>query len=377
VTARRFALVSSFAFTVACRPLRISSRSPLEVLRVMMSTTPVTGELLHLNVHQIEPNPHNPRQIYDEAALDALAASIQHWGQLQPVLVRRAEGAYQLVCGERRWLAHQRAGLEYVWARVIEADEEDLLPLALIENLQRVGLSHPEKIAALDQLAELTRARGLRRTAEHLGVDPSWLSRQLALQRDPVIFPSLESGRVSFGQAAELLRAPEMERVNLLERVVTSDGRVTTAMIRDWVEEARRRPQPLPRPATASTSARGDADATPVDLPPSPFLTLIAQLDALSAPATAADRAVLRELIARARALLAKARSLTPLSQQDRRTFVEMTCLNCGHLAGRVEEGTRFLVSQPGSASQRGRSWVCGRCSGTLIAGERGVHYGY
>jgi ParB/RepB/Spo0J family partition protein len=343
----------------------------------MMTHNAGTGELLQLPVHHIEPNPHNPRQVYDEAALDALASSIVHWGQLQPVIVRRAKGSYQLICGERRWLAHQRAGLDHVWARVIDAEDEDLLPLALIENLQRVGLSHAEKIAALDQLAELTRARGLRKTAEHLGVDAGWLSRQLAIHRDPIIFPSLESGRVSFGQAAELLRAPEAVRASLLERVVTAEGRVTTATVREWVEEARRRPQPLPLCEGAGVCSSDAVGGETPDLTHSPYRELIAQLEALGTPSTSADRAALRDLIALARSILAQARSLTPVPDHGRREFVEMSCLNCGYLAGRVEEGIGFLARSPDAASRRGRSWVCGRCSGALIAGERGAHYGY
>ena len=256
---------------------------------------------LLLPIDQIDPNPANPRRDFSEAALDPLAESIKTWGQLQPVVVRRVGERYELVCGERRWRAHRRAGLPTIWAVERDASEHDALALALIENLQRVDLSHAEKVAALDQLAEVARVAGLRQTARQLRVDPSWLSRQLAVRRDPVIFPALEDGRLNFGQAAELLRAPAHARRSLLDRALREKKPSPT--IRFWVEEART----LERRARATigaTLAAPPADESPDGQSTSPYRALLAQLEVLGRPRSTDDRAALGELVTRARQLL-------------------------------------------------------------------------
>jgi ParB/RepB/Spo0J family partition protein len=98
-------------------------------------------------------------------------------GQPQPIVVRRTGEGYEIVCGERQWRAHQRAGLpKDLGCRAHRQRRRDL-KLALIENLHRVDLSHAEKIAALDQLAELAAVTGLRKTASEIKVSPGWLSR--------------------------------------------------------------------------------------------------------------------------------------------------------------------------------------------------------
>src|SRR4051794_38125724 len=81
------------------------------------------AELLRLRLDEIRPDPRTPRRTFDEDALDQLADSIKCWGQLQPVVVRRMGDFYQLICGERRWRAHQRCGLDCIWA--IERDATD------------------------------------------------------------------------------------------------------------------------------------------------------------------------------------------------------------------------------------------------------------
>jgi len=258
---------------------------------------------LLLPAGQIVPNPDNPRQSFSEEALDQLAESIKRWGQLQPVLVRRVGQQYQLICGERRWRAHQRAGLDSIWAVERDATDQEVLALALVENLQRVDLSHAEKVAALDQLAEVAHAQGLRKTAMQLHVDAGWLSRQLSVRKDPVIFPALESGRLGFGQATELLRAPAHVRRPLLDQALRAKGRVPTATIRVWVEDARAlerqsRVGIAERLASRPGPARVDGGVV------SPFRELLEQLGTLGAPASAEDRAALEELVARAKQLL-------------------------------------------------------------------------
>jgi ParB family transcriptional regulator, chromosome partitioning protein len=103
----------------------------------------------------VTPNPRQPRQTFDEEALEELAASIREVGLLQPVVVRPVmPGHYELIMGERRWRASQRAGLDRIPAIVREAPDDDLLRDALIENLHREQLNALEEAAAYQQLLD-------------------------------------------------------------------------------------------------------------------------------------------------------------------------------------------------------------------------------
>lgn len=108
-----------------------------------------------LPVSQIEPHPDQPRRRFDEAALDELAASIAQRGVIQPIVVRALDnGRYQIVAGERRWRAAQKAQLHEIPALVRELSERDVMALALIENLQREDLNPIEEARAYNRLAE-------------------------------------------------------------------------------------------------------------------------------------------------------------------------------------------------------------------------------
>jgi ParB family chromosome partitioning protein len=113
------------------------------------------ASLRELPLADIAPNPRQPRTEFDDAALDALAASIRAVGVLQPVIVRPSgTGGYELVVGERRWRAARRAGLERIPAIVRDADDAELLRDALVENLHREDLNPLEEAAAYRQLLD-------------------------------------------------------------------------------------------------------------------------------------------------------------------------------------------------------------------------------
>ena len=113
------------------------------------------ASLRELPLDEIAPNHRQPRTEFDDEALDALAASIRAVGVLQPVVVRaRPDGSFELIVGERRWRAARRAGLDRIPAVVREADDQDLLRDALIENLHREDLNPLEEAAAYRQLLD-------------------------------------------------------------------------------------------------------------------------------------------------------------------------------------------------------------------------------
>jgi ParB family transcriptional regulator, chromosome partitioning protein len=118
-------------------------------------TDPATSAgLVEIPLNAIAPSTRQPRRSFDEQGLEELAASIRQLGLLQPVIVRRSAGGYELVAGERRWRAAARAGLERVPAVVIDTDESGALERALVENLQRADLNAIEEAAAYRQLMD-------------------------------------------------------------------------------------------------------------------------------------------------------------------------------------------------------------------------------
>src|SRR5919206_767520 len=193
------------------------------------------GPQLVLRVESIEPNPRNPRRAFNDAALAQLAQSMKRDGQIQPVVVRRVGQGWQLIAGERRWRAARLAGIATVSAIQREASDATAFRLALVENLHREDLSHQEQVEALDMLATMVDGQGLRHTAAELGISPGWLSRRLSMRQDPIVFPALEEGGITFVQASELLSAPVATRRTLLDRVLRAERKVSFDELRTWV----------------------------------------------------------------------------------------------------------------------------------------------
>lgn len=157
-------------------------------------------------VAAIRPLPGNPRKHFDEAALDELAASIAARGVIQPIIVRpTGPGAYQLVAGERRWRAAQKAQLHEIPALVRELDERDVMALALIENLQREDLNPVEEARAYQRLADeegMTQAD----IAKLVDKSRSHVANLQRLLNLPVqVLDLVEQGALSMGHARALI----------------------------------------------------------------------------------------------------------------------------------------------------------------------------
>ncbi|HCD28077.1 MAG TPA: chromosome partitioning protein ParB [Gammaproteobacteria bacterium] len=144
----------------AAIPDQPASQSPAENIpsgssAVLAPSAAVGEQIYSLAVEAIQPSQYQPRQVFDEAALDELAASIRQSGLLQPIVVRqRADGGYELIAGERRWRATQRAGLTQIAALVRPFSDREASALALIENIQREDLSALEESAGLARLRD-------------------------------------------------------------------------------------------------------------------------------------------------------------------------------------------------------------------------------
>ncbi|MFZ0495329.1 MAG: ParB/RepB/Spo0J family partition protein [Methylocella sp.] len=170
----------------------------------------------------LRPNPRNPRRNFGEEGLDELAASIKEKGIIQPLLARPLAGsadAYEIIAGERRWRAAQRAGLHEVPIVSFEADDRQALELAIIENVQRADLDPLEEAAGYERLGDeflYTQAD----LAKVIGKSRSHVSNCLRLLKLPERTKSLlRDGRISAGHARVLLSCAEPDA--LAEKIVT------------------------------------------------------------------------------------------------------------------------------------------------------------
>ena len=162
--------------------------------------------LEELPTELIRPNPAQPRKSFDQSSIATLAASIRQLGLLQPVVVRATgQGDYQIVMGERRWRAAQRAGLTTVPAVIVETDDRGALERALVENLHREDLSPIEEAHGYKQLIE---EAGLthEQLAEKVGLSrPSVTNALRLLELPPTVQAMLAEKKISAGHARALL----------------------------------------------------------------------------------------------------------------------------------------------------------------------------
>jgi ParB family chromosome partitioning protein len=201
-----------------------------------------------LPLDAIDPNPDQPRRVFDPEQLATLAESIRRHGVLQPVVVRRAGSRYQLLVGERRWRATREAGLATIPAVVADVEERDRLDIALVENVQRHDLNPIELAHAFRTLAEGGATQ--EEIGGRVGLDRSTVANHLRLLELPrELQEDVEGGRVSTGHAKALLSVDNPERRRHLRDRVVRDGlsvRATEELARD-VARPRKRPASKPR----------------------------------------------------------------------------------------------------------------------------------
>ncbi len=185
--------------------------------------TAATG-LDQIPVDLIDTNPFQPRRALPEASLKDLAESIRSTGLVQPVLLRRTDGRYQLVAGERRWRAARLAGLDAIPAIVRDLSDKETLELALTENLLREDLNSMEVARAFSALQERF---GLshEEIATRLGVNRSTVTNTLRLLRLPeAVQEKLSSGEISAGHARALLTLGSAAAQTQLAQLITRKG---------------------------------------------------------------------------------------------------------------------------------------------------------
>ena len=182
-------------------------------------------EFANLAIEEVHPNPNQPRTDFDEEALNELAESIRENGVITPITVRRmGEGNYQIVAGERRFRAAQMAGLERIPAYIREVDDDELLRVALVENIQREDLNAIEIALSYNSLAQgfgLTQEQ----IAEQVGKRRSTVANYMRLLTLPAeIQLGLKEGKIDMGHARALASVESAERqLEVYEKVVKGE----------------------------------------------------------------------------------------------------------------------------------------------------------
>jgi ParB family chromosome partitioning protein len=214
------------------------------------SETPPIREIMsagpqQIDIDLIDPSPYQPRTRFREEALEELARSIKASGIIQPLVVRPIAGRFQLIAGERRWRAAQRAGLTKVSAIVRQVSDELALEMTLVENIQREDLNAIETARAFDRLMEefqLTQES----VAERTGKDRATVANAVRLLKlEPTIQDWIEEGKLSAGHGRALLAVPDPQlrmryahrasrgglTVRQIERLAARRARSTTQVL--------------------------------------------------------------------------------------------------------------------------------------------------
>ncbi len=246
-----------------------------------VAASPDGTQLKLISVAAIEPLPGNPRKHFDEASLEELAASIAARGMIQPVIVRPKGTRYQLVAGERRWRAAQKARLHEIPALVRELTDREVMALALIENLQREDLNPVEEARAYQRLADeegMTQAE-IARMVEKSRSHIANIQRLLGLPT--AVLDLVEVGKLSMGHARALVG--HIDAVELAHKAVKES--LSVREIEKLVRKMAKSVAGKRDPNSANGSAGdGNADIAAVQSHLEEFLGLPVQIKADSDP---------------------------------------------------------------------------------------------
>jgi ParB family chromosome partitioning protein len=211
--------------------------------------------LLFCGIEEIHPNRSQPRKHFDESKLHELAESIKEKGILEPLVVRKVAEGYEIIVGERRWRAAQKAGLKEVPVLVKEAEDREVLELSLIENLQREDLNPIEEAEGFRRLLE--EGISQEELATRIGKDRTTISNTLRLLKLPIeVRNELLQHRITSGHARAILSLEAKEKQKELCALIIQKGlsvRAAEALAKRWSEK--------PKKAMPPTSKRGDLES--------------------------------------------------------------------------------------------------------------------
>jgi ParB family chromosome partitioning protein len=199
--------------------------------------------LLYCGIEEIVPNRSQPRKHFDESKLQELAESIKEKGILEPLIVRRVNEGYELIVGERRWRAAQKAGLKEVPVLVREVEGREVLELSLIENLQREDLNPIEEAEAFKRLIEEFNI-SQEALATRIGKDRTTITNTLRLLKLPSeVRNQLLQNHITSGHARAILSLENKEKQKELCALIIKKGlsvREAEALAKQWSEKPKR-----------------------------------------------------------------------------------------------------------------------------------------
>jgi ParB family chromosome partitioning protein len=205
---------------------RAADRASAAIEAAVEATVGIPGaQLREVSVDAVVPNPKQPRQVFDDEALEELSHSVREFGLLQPIVVREnGEGAYELIMGERRLRAARAAGLDSVPAIVRDTTDDAMLRDALLENIHRVQLNPLEEAAAYQQLLEEFGATH-EELAAKIGRSRSQVTNTIRLMKLPVkVQTRVAAGVISAGHARALLGLSDAQKQDALATRIVAEG---------------------------------------------------------------------------------------------------------------------------------------------------------
>jgi ParB family chromosome partitioning protein len=217
----------------------------LEALLANSGSNEGTSDGTKVAVERIDHNPYQPRKSFDDEELSSLSDSLRAHGMLQPLVVRSLGGRYQLIAGERRLRAAQRAGFDEVPVRVVDFNDQQVLEAALVENIQRTDLNPIEKAQGFHEYLQRF-SMTHEQLAERLGMDRSTVTNHVRLlELPPEVQSAVRVGQISGGHARALLAITDRERQVALCREIIARGhsvRAAEALVKEQKPETSSKP---------------------------------------------------------------------------------------------------------------------------------------
>lgn len=183
-----------------------------------------TGDVVEIDINEVRANPYQPRKVFNEEALNELAQSIKEYGVVQPIIVKKSIKGYELVAGERRTRAAKLAGLTTIPAIIKDFNDNDMMEIALIENIQRENLNPIEEALSY---ANIIRLRGFTQeeVAAKFGKSRSYITNIIGLLKLPEKTKALVSeNKLSMGHARVLSKLEDDNLINTLSERIVNEG---------------------------------------------------------------------------------------------------------------------------------------------------------
>ena len=203
-----------------------SENLDLESVEAKIYESASNEEIVELNISDLRPNPYQPRKVFDDEALNELASSIREHGVFQPIIVKKSIKGYDIIAGERRYRASKIAGLDKIPAIIRDFTDEQMMEIALLENLQREDLSVIEEANAYKSMIEhlnLTQDA----LSKRVGKSRSHITNILGLLRLPgEVQQMVSDGRITMGHARALSKLESNEQIVKLANKIVDENLV-------------------------------------------------------------------------------------------------------------------------------------------------------